>query len=232
MQEYSVVSLIQAIKASSKALRNSNHVNKELRMSLIDVIFEAWEQMSKVFYCISPTLAKDGSACFDGINVVLSDEFKKIEEDKLLCIYLANPNNVVEYFKDELSSKKIGPLIFQNIYKNRSQLQILLILHFLINERPVGWNKVLYEFMNLSHRNSFFLGSLFKGINHQLALGFTSREDEAKLNLLKSIVRAKYRTSSKKIPRSIPPDMIINESNKLPLDKIVAKKKGPERTIK
>lgn len=232
MHEYSVVSLTQAIKASSKALRNSNHVNKELRLALIDAIFEAWEQMSKVFFCISPTLAKEGSAWFDGMNVVLSSEFEKIKEDKLLCIYLANPNNIVRYFKDELTSNKIGPLIYQNIYKNKSQLQILLILHFLITERPEGWNKVLYSFMNLSHRNSFFLGSLFKLINKQLAIGFISQDDESKLNLLNTIVRAKYRTSSKKVPRSIKPEMIVNKVNKLPLDKIVARKKGPDTSKK
>lgn len=227
MHEYSVLSLIQAIKASSKALRNSNHVNKDLKIELIDTIFEAWGQVSKVFFCISPTLAKDGSACFDGVKIILTNEYNGMPEDKLKNIYLANPNNVVGYFKDQLSSKKIGPLIYQNLSKNKSEIQMLLILHYLINERPNDWSQVVFDFMNLLHRNSFFLGSLFKAINSQLTYGFISKEEKAKLNLLCSVVRAKYKTSRKKIPVTIPHN--ISKSNKLPLDKIIAKEKGPEK---
>ncbi len=229
MNDYSVLSLTQAIRASSKALRNSNHVDKELKIELIDAIFKSWEQVSKVLFCISPTLAKDGSACFDGMNVVLADDFDEIEKDKLKSIYLANPNNVVFYFKDHLSSQKIGPLVYQNLSKNSSELQALLILHFLISEKPNGWNQIVFDFMNLLHRSSFFLGSVFKAINYQLAYGFLSQEEEAKLNLLKLIVRAKHRTRPKKVPRTIPDNMTISTNNKLPLDKIIAKSKGPEK---
>ena len=106
LNEYSVISLIQSIKASSRALRNSNYANTDLKKEMMHVILNGWEQMSKVLYWLSPTLAQNGSAIYDGLHVLLLDDFDDCS-DRLDSILRSNPHNVVTHFKDDLSSMKM-----------------------------------------------------------------------------------------------------------------------------
>ncbi|MFO7606104.1 MAG: metallophosphoesterase [Desulfurivibrionaceae bacterium] len=224
-EDYSVLSLLQAITASSRALRNSNFVDAGLRRKMIKYILEGWEQISKVIFLISPTLAKEGRAFCEGLGVTLLEcDFNgNSTQEKLKAIYLANPYNVVLQLKDNLSSKKIGPLIFDILNSDVTPFQKLLISRFLISEKPDGWHKTLYGFVNLLHRNSFLLGDIHRAIQFELEHGYLGDDDTPKLKSLMSIVLAKHKYFTKK-PKSqrIMHVDLINEKNKLPIDKIRA----------
>jgi len=47
LQEYSLTVLIQKIKASSRALRNSDYVDPNIKRSLLKEITRGWKQISK-----------------------------------------------------------------------------------------------------------------------------------------------------------------------------------------
>lgn len=225
LNEYSVSSLIQGIKASSRALRNSNYIETDLKRKMLQSIMDGWEQISKVIFWLSPTLAQRGQATFDGLRLTLCEGFDGTYSEKLKAIYLANPFNVVDILKDEISSKKIGPLFFENLNNSESELQRHFISIFLIKEKPDGWHKKMFEYMNLLHRNSFYLGNLSERLKSEIKHGFVSSTELGDLRSLRSIVLAKHENSpraSKTRPINIQKHLSISETNKLPVDKILA----------
>ena len=228
LNEYSVVSLIQSVKASSRALRNSNYVETELKKEMMQAILNGWEQISKVIFWLSPTLAQKGRAAYEGFSLILSGDIEGSEPERLKKIYIANPFNVVNYLKDDISSKKIGPLIFENLKKNTSEIQKHFLSLFLIKERPIGWQNELFEFMNLLHRNSFLLGDLYNALDNEIKKGFVSDNDLMKLKKIVCIVVAKHKYAPKTKIKEIPMNMTINKMNKLPIDKILASGKSPK----
>lgn len=229
LNEYSVVSLIQSIKASSRALRNSNYADSELKKQMIREILNGWEQLSKVLFWLSPILAQKGFVTYDGLYVHLAGaDSEESFSKKLEGVLISNPINIVSHFKDDLSSMKMGPLIFECIDNCKSIIQKHLLSLFLIKERPIGWRPKLFEFMNLLHRNSFILGDLYNLIDNEIQRGFVSDNDLNELKMLLKIVVAKHKYAPKVKLTEIPKDMTINEENKLQIDKILsAGKKKP-----
>ena len=232
LNEYSVISLIQSIKASSRALRNSNYIGPELKKEMMHGILNGWEQLSKVLFWLSPTLAQKGSVTYDGLYIfLLGGNFEESCSKRLEDIFTSNPQNVVVHFKDDLSSMKMGPLVFDCLKNSKSELQKHFLSLFLIRERPIGWYKELFAFMNLLHRNSFLLGDLYNSIKGELEKGFVSENDSKGLKKLLNIVVAKHEYAPKTIITEIPKNMTINDRNKLPIDKIFATGKS-QKSIK
>jgi predicted MPP superfamily phosphohydrolase len=229
LNEYSVISLFQGIKASSRALRNSSYISTELKKEMMKMILNAWEQVSRVFFWLTPVLAQNQKANFEGLALFLFGFNKEDSCENLLKkIFEANPYNVVSLFKDDLSSKKIGPLLFEFLKNKEPEIQRHFLAHFLIRERPIGWYTELFDFMNLLHRNSFYLGDLYDVLNHEIQKGFVSNSDLKDLQKIAYIIIAKHQTGPKeKIENinAIPSNMTINEENKLPIDKILALRK-------
>lgn len=225
LNEYAVVSLIQNIRASSGALRNSNYIDPELKIRMMQSIINGWEQLSRILFWISPILAHRGEVTYDGLSVFLGKGFTGTFKKKLKDIFLSNPMNTVSILKDGLSSKKIGPLLFKNLDENPSEIQRHFIALFLCKERPEGWYNALFKFMNLLHRNSFYLGDLCDCIKDEIEKGFISSEEMFDLKKLINIVDAKINDSPKKSKikeKGIPKGMTINEANRIPIDRIRA----------
>jgi len=228
--DYSVVSLLQSVKASSNALRNSNYVKKESRKELLDYVIKGWESLSKVFFLISPKLAVAGRAVYDGLGVTLLGDFDESKEIRLKEIITCNPYNVVGYFKDYLSSNKIGPLIYDNFHNNPSDIQRHFIGIYLIKEKPLGWAKEIFEFMNLIHKNSFLISDLKRVLEFELKFGFISEEEKRIIKVLLQIIVAKHKNirSYRKYKLYIPNGFIINANNKIPYDQIFSQDRKPK----
>ncbi len=223
--DYSVLSLLQSIRASSLALRNSNYIDPEIKEKMIYSIFSGWEIMAKVLFWLSPGLAHDGNALYDGLYVWLANNnLEDTFQDRIKKIYLSIPINVVNNFKNDLSSMKMGPLFFECLNNNKATLiQKHFIAHFLISEKPMGWQKEMFNFLNSLHRNSYILGDLYDSIRSEIKNGFVPKSELSDLKLLCSIVVAKHEKDSKKVKtgfKGIPKNFMINEVNKLPIDKI------------
>nr|WP_320013478.1 metallophosphoesterase [uncultured Desulfobacter sp.] len=228
LTDYSVISLIQSIKAASRALRNSTYIEPENKLEMLQTILGGWEQVSRVLFWLSPTLAQRGRATYDGLNVILDDSFKGSPEEKLKHIYIANPNNVVTHFKDNISSKKIGPVFFKNLKENTSEMQKHFVSLLLIKEQPDGWFKEVTNHMNLLHRTSFYLGDIYNTIRNEIDKGYNSDNSIHQLRNLLSVVCAKQDVApkiSKSNKGNDTKESVIDEKNKLKVDKIIASRK-------
>ncbi|TGE15916.1 hypothetical protein [Hymenobacter elongatus] len=111
-EEYALHNLMQKISASSRALRNSDYVDPEIKKKLLKEIIRGWEQLSKVLLALAPILASKGQAAFEGCGFELSGDFGNTFEERMNSIIQVNPTNVVGYFKDDLFSNKMGPLLY------------------------------------------------------------------------------------------------------------------------
>ena len=231
LNEFSVVSLLQSIKASSRALRNSNYISPELKLQMFKSILMGWEQISRVIFWLSPALADNGRVSYDGFGLILDDGFTGTFIEKLKKIYLANPLNVVNYLKDDISSNKIGAIFYKNLYNNDSRLQKHFITLFLIKERPDGWYKHVFNYMNLLHVNSFYLRDLYDTISYEIKNGFLDHNEIKHLKNLLLILHAKIKYTHKGKIKDIPKNMLVNNKNALPIDKILASSKN-DRYIK
>lgn len=232
LHNYSVICLVQAIRASSRALRNSKYVDSDLKIKLLRSILSGWSSITRVVFVLAPQLAHCGTAGFDGFGVILGKGFDGSFEKRLREILLAGPLNIVRLMKDDLSSGKIAPLVNNVLTGDLDNLQKHYMARFLIHERPSGWRQPVFDYMNLLHRNSFYLWDLCNAIDNEFDLGFTTSEERRSLKQLKEVVVAKHiegpkRKGSKS--KALPSGQAISEKNKLPIDKIRAASKNKNK---
>ncbi|MCD4818466.1 MAG: hypothetical protein K8S23_07220 [Candidatus Cloacimonetes bacterium] len=220
--DYKVLCLMQSIKASSRALRNSMSIKPDLKFEIFKTIMNGWEQISKVVFWVSPILAMKGKVSYDGWGLLLDENFKGSVKEKLKNIYLCIPSNVVSFLKDDISSKKIGALFYKMLEYNDSELQNHFVSLFLIKEKPLGWSKKLFDYMNLLHRNSFYLGDIDSELSEEIDKGFITNTEKSDLKKLRSIVVAKHDYAPKHEKKVIPHNMAVNQKNSLAIDKILA----------
>ena len=226
LEKYSVRGLLQSIRATSRALRNSTFIDPSLKIEAIKTIFSGWEEISKVIFWLSPLLAKNGMAGHDGLNFVLASGFSDDAGQRFKEILIANPANVVRILKDDLSSKKLGPLLCRHLAESKSEMQKHLIAKFLLEERPTEWATHLLDHLNLLHPSSYYLGNLLTCLNLEIKIGFFEKTEEAQLKKLVGAVLAKRRYAGKSIekrPKTITPGMMISEDNRLPIDQLLSK---------
>lgn len=225
LEDYAVRNLIQSISATSRALRSSTFIKPELKLDAARTIFRGWEAISKVLFWISPALAQEGIAAHDGINLVLASGFSEDKQQRFKEILLANPLNVALLLKDDLSSKKIGPLLCKHLAESDSEMQRHLVAIFLLEERPTNWSKHLLDYLNLLHPNSFYLGNLLHNLKKEIKTGFIEKPEEIQLKKMVGAVLAKLRYAGKtleKRPKTISPGMMMNKENELPIDQLLS----------
>lgn len=197
-EEYSLHSLMQNIKASSCALRNSDYAKPELKKSLLKEIYHGWEQISKVLFALAPIMAKNGEAAFEGMAFYLAGDFGDTFEEKLNTIIQANPTNVVGYFKEDLYSPKLGPLLYENFRAEPN----LLLKHqqalMIIFKRPNGWKKEIEDYIVSLHKNSFFLYDTVNALRAKYRYDFASTDELKQISYLAKMGIAKHAFGDKK----------------------------------
>jgi predicted MPP superfamily phosphohydrolase len=126
--EYSLHVLIQTLKSTSRALRNSDFADPEIKRDLLKEVLRGWEQISKVLFALTPNLATEGQATFEGQSFILMGNFGDTMEERINRILQAIPNNVASIFKEDLFSNKIGPLLFDQVNNEASELKKLELI--------------------------------------------------------------------------------------------------------
>ena len=227
LNEYSVICLIKSIVASSRALRNSSLVKPAtLKLEVAEAILKAWEEISRVIFWISRYLARDGRAVHDGFSLILADDFSTNYDERFKEIITANPMNVVRLLKDDLSSSKIGKLLYGQLKKGSSNLQKHFIAIFLAEVRPVGWFDELLEHINRLHPHSYYLCDLLNAFSREIKLGFIDDKEDRQLKKLAGAVLAKRRYAVSKAlknrTKAIPKNLMLNDNNKLHIEKLLA----------
>jgi len=222
LNEYSVLSLLNSIKAASRALRNSPFANVRLRDELTLVVLQGWEEFARVAFWIAPILAAEGQAIHDGLALRLTEGFSEELDERYKQIIVSNPYNIVKILGGDLASRKIGPLLEQCFEDTKSTLQKHMIGIFTASVRPVGWYGFLKEYINLLHPRSFYIGDMFGRLSDEISLGDLEDGEEAQLKLLTGAILSKREYAPKVADgKEIPPGKLLSTENKLSIDKLL-----------
>jgi len=191
-QEYSVLVLMQSIKAASRALRNSDYIDPKLKRELLNEIIRSWSQVSKVILALTPLLAMRGDVKFDGVTFFLYGDFGESVEKRIHAILTVIPFNVVNWFKDDLFSQKMGPLLFDFIQSEKNELKKHELALLLVNERPKDWKEQVQKYIVSLSKNSFYLYDIFTSLRGQYRYSFASPRDLNEISYLIKMGLAKH----------------------------------------
>ncbi|MFT7157569.1 MAG: hypothetical protein ACI8Q1_002588 [Parvicella sp.] len=197
-EEYSVVILMQKIKATSRALRNSDYVDPDLKREVLNMITQGWEQLSKVLLALTPILASKGRAAFEGADFELAGDFGETFEQRVNRIIQVNPTNVVGIFRDDLFSNKMGPLLFDVAKNETNELRKHTLMLLLVFERPSGWKEQVQKYIIDVSKNSFYLYDIVNALRSKYRFSFA---DEKELNEMAFLIKmglAKHEFGEKK----------------------------------
>ncbi|MEM7764534.1 MAG: hypothetical protein AAF290_10665, partial [Pseudomonadota bacterium] len=148
------------IMAASRALRNSDYVDPDIKKELMSQIARGLNLWAVTIFLIAPSLANKGYASYDGQSWILSSSFDKTDDQLLLRVLTAIPYNVVKSFSGDLSSKKIGPLLFRALRSQTNALRRHLFALIISSLRPDSWRKELEEYIHSLPKESFYLQDL------------------------------------------------------------------------
>ncbi len=196
-EEYSLHNLMQKIRTSSRALRNSDYVNPDAKREIFNEILRSWEQISNVLLALTPILADKGSAGFDGHSFTLQGDFGDTFETRLNRIIQVNMTNVVGFFKDDIYSGKIAPLLYEHFTNSKnpnSKHKIALLLVFC---RPREWRKHIHDYIVNLNKNSFYLYDIHNALLAKYNFDFTTEEERREISLLAKMCFAKHEFGSK-----------------------------------
>lgn len=191
-EKYSLVNLMQQMKASSTALRNSDYVNPDIKKKLLTEIYKSWNQLAKVLFALSPIMASEGKASFEGAAFELSGNFGDTFQGRLGRIIQVLPTNVVGYFKDDLYSPKIAPLLYDNFNNESNELMKHHQALLLIFKRPNGWKQEIEKYIVSLNKNSFYLYDTVQALRTKYRFDFATQEELKDIKYLVKLGLAKH----------------------------------------
>lgn len=189
--------LIQKIKASSRALRNSDYVEPDIKRNLLKQITRGWKQVSLILFALSPKLAINGQAAFEGQGFTLQGNFGETEDERVKSLFLANPNNIVGLFTDDLFSNKIAPLLYDATSLESDPLIKHELMLLLIFERPKDWRKHIEEYIFSVPKNSFYLYNTVLALQKTYIYDFATATELSEIRLLLKAGYAKHEFGKK-----------------------------------
>jgi hypothetical protein len=194
MKDYSFRVLMRQITASSRVLRNSDFVDSDLKKEFLDEIMNGWNEVTKLLIILTPILAEKGNAAFEGARFELDDEDFDINdnEEKKLRVFISVPINVVKFFKNDLFSNKMGPLICSKAVQESNLLLKHELMLLIANERPKNWNTIIDNYIVELDKNSFFLSDIATTLNVQFDYNVTEVNERRILGNLMHKCRAKH----------------------------------------
>lgn len=183
-EDYYVYNLMQEIKSSSRALRNSDYADPNKKKELLSEILRGWLQISKVLFALIPVLATKGKAVYGGAGFLLSDNFGETIEERARNILFVILANVVGFFRDDIYSSKISPLLYDAFEHPASPLVKQQLALLFIICRPKNWGDYIEEYIISLTKDSFFLFELVNELRAQYKFGFIEESDLRRLTVL------------------------------------------------
>jgi hypothetical protein len=97
-----------------------------------------------------------------------------------------------------------------------------MMMVFIVTVRPIGWYDAALNYINLLHPRSFYLGNMLSRLTDQIEHSDFEQGEEAQLKLLTRVIISKREYAPKVSgAKEIPPNKLLNEENKLPIDKLL-----------
>lgn len=177
-EEYDVKNLMELIKSSSRALRNSEFIKPEHKEALLNNIAMAWKELMRALYLIAPILAKNGFGGVGGARFKLTDDFPKEFNECLKSIIVAMPLNLNIWFKDDLFSDKLRMLFREHRSKEKDHTVRHILALMECTARPQGWKDSILAYISELNKNSFYLGNLYSDLRSNYATKFLSPAEQ------------------------------------------------------
>jgi len=207
-EEYYVYNLMQEIKSSSRALRNSDYADAKVKKELLHEVLRGWLQIAKVLFGLIPVLATKGKAEYEGAGFLLSDDFGKTEEERAKNILFVILTNVVGFFRDDLYASKVAPLIYDAFERPSSSLIKQQLAILLIVCRPPKWYSYIEKYIIELPKDSFFLFEVLNQLIAQYRFGFLEETD---LRVISNLIRKCLAKNSLGVKNPS-----INQANQIP----------------
>lgn len=105
--------------------------------------------------------------------------------------------NVVGFFKDDIYSSKIAPLLYEHFANStnpNSKHKIALLLVFC---RPREWRKHIHEYILNLNKNSFYLYDIHNALLAKYNFDFITEEERREIALLAKMCFARHEFGSK-----------------------------------
>lgn len=186
LEDYSLLRLMKGVKASSKALRNSDYASPEIKHKLLKQILRSWKQITNVLIALSPILSEQGEVTVDGASFALDGDFGKTAEERFNQVIPLFPINVVSWFKDDLFSKKMSKLLYNHMKHEEHNLIKHELNLLIINKRPNGWDKHIENYIISQNKNSFYLNDVYGLLKAEYKYSFAS---EGNLRIIKKLIK-------------------------------------------
>lgn len=149
------------LQTLSRALRNSDFADVQLRKRAIKLIVSSWQEISKILFIIAPALTVGGNAVFGGTRFLLDESWDRVKakNDRQLLftsILRSIPLNVVSLTMNDVASQKIAKLFYYVLDDSPSDLVRHLVIRYLICQRPKGWNDKVFSYIGQIGERSFY----------------------------------------------------------------------------
>lgn len=196
LEEYDVKNLMELIKSSSRALRNSEFIKPEHKKELLKNIAKAWKELMRALYLIAPVLAKNGFGGVGGARFKLTNDFPKDFNECLKSIIIVMPSNLNIWFKDDLFSDKLRMLFREHRLEEEDQTVRHILALMEISARPQGWKESILTYMSKLNKNSFYLGNLYANLRNNYSTKFLNSAEQRDTEYLIKACWAKHNKGS------------------------------------
>jgi len=189
LNEYSLAVLMRKIVASSRALRNSDYADSNVKKEMINSIITSYEQVAKALMILTPELAINGRAAYEGQSFNLEGDFGDTVDKRINMILQHIPGNIIKFFKDDINSEKMGPLILDKFENERIPLNKHILALLIINMRFSGWRKAIDNYIKKLKKNSYYLFDLMGHLRH---LYFYDYSNDSELSEMRQLLLLGY----------------------------------------
>ncbi|WP_153914011.1 S1 family peptidase [Shewanella sp. TC10] len=193
LEEYSLLRLMQSIKASSLALRNSDFADTKLKHELLNSILNGIKQLTNVLIALSPVLANSNSASVEGIHFYLDENFSEDSNKKLNEIIHCVPSNMIDWFVDLLFTKKMGTLVSNRLSEESDNYKTHFMNLMLITKRPKNWENNIADYILSVDKNSFYLLDIINCLKSEYRYSYTTPSNVHKIGNLIKLCSGKHR---------------------------------------
>ena len=194
LSEASLRQMVQAMKGAARALRNSDHVAPEEKKALLEEVLLCWKRMAQALIIVSPLLAEQRTAGFEGMGFILGPGFDRFttSDRRWMAIMFAISDNVVRWYQEDIFSRKMGILLSNYIDSHHGELGELFAVLVVIHQRPLGWADQVERFILRQPKHSFYLQKVFGALVEASEIGIIPDRIRKHLKRLAAMSLAKH----------------------------------------
>ena len=201
IKDSSLALCIQKMRASARALRNSDYAEIDGRKRLFSEVMATMRSEMQLLAIVAPLFSKMGHFRFEGIGYFLDKSFDDIdnENDRITVILESIPFNLADRYLDDVYSPKMTPILHDYIKNTKSEQEKSLLIWFIIHKKPRNWEKIIKEYIYSLNRSSFYLYILSNHVLDDYRFGFNTPDNIQELRTLTGIIYGYHHTKARRV---------------------------------